>query len=154
MPDRNNLIGETGRTVSAWKRKGWGGRGGRGEKWPKRCMHIWINEFLKKSNLKEERFILAYGFRRFGPWLLDPMSMGRTSWQWECGVEICLLHGWQEVERWKGTMDPIQPSPGRPHFPKFPEPPKISPSTGSQVFKTWAVGTFYIQTVTVLFYIH
>jgi hypothetical protein len=44
-----NKIRDKGRTDSAWQ---WGGvkrsvRGWRvgGEKWPKQCMHIWINEF-------------------------------------------------------------------------------------------------------------
>jgi hypothetical protein len=38
-----NKIRDNGRTVSAWKRGGEGekeGMGGRGEKWPKHCMHI------------------------------------------------------------------------------------------------------------------
>jgi hypothetical protein len=45
-------IGEEGRIGSAWK---WGGRGERegvgseGERWPKQCMHIWINEQKKES---------------------------------------------------------------------------------------------------------
>jgi hypothetical protein len=41
-------IGEEGRTDSAWKRGGSrekeGVGGGRGERWPKQCMYIWINE--------------------------------------------------------------------------------------------------------------
>jgi hypothetical protein len=35
-----NKIGEEGRTSSAWK---WGGWRVRGERWPKQCIHIWIN---------------------------------------------------------------------------------------------------------------
>jgi hypothetical protein len=39
-----NKIGEKGRTGSAWKQGGVEGEkgevGGRGEKWPKQCMHI------------------------------------------------------------------------------------------------------------------
>jgi hypothetical protein len=47
-----NKIGEKSRTGSAWKQGGSGereGAGGRGEKWPKQCMHIWINEFKKEN---------------------------------------------------------------------------------------------------------
>jgi hypothetical protein len=35
-----NKIGEEGRAGSAWKRGG----GGSGKRWPKQCMHVWINE--------------------------------------------------------------------------------------------------------------
>jgi hypothetical protein len=38
-----NKIGDEGRTGSAWKQggvEGEGGIGGRGERWPKQCMHI------------------------------------------------------------------------------------------------------------------
>jgi hypothetical protein len=61
----SNKIRDKGRTVSAWK---WGGKGeegggrgeregvgGSGEKWPKHCMHIWINN----SNKKLLAFLLA-----------------------------------------------------------------------------------------------
>jgi hypothetical protein len=47
----SSLQQEKGRTGSAWKRDVGGrkreGGGGSGEKWPKQCMHIWINEFKK-----------------------------------------------------------------------------------------------------------
>jgi hypothetical protein len=40
-----NKIGEEDRTGSAWKQggvgnEGWGDLGGRGERWPKQCIHI------------------------------------------------------------------------------------------------------------------
>jgi hypothetical protein len=38
-----NKIGKEGRTVSAWKWEVWGERG-LGERWPKQCIHISINE--------------------------------------------------------------------------------------------------------------
>jgi hypothetical protein len=49
-----NKINDKGRTGSAWK---WGGgewgeivkEGGSGEKWPKQCMHMWINELKNKN---------------------------------------------------------------------------------------------------------
>jgi hypothetical protein len=47
-----NKIGEEGKKGSAWKRGGgrkWEGAGGSGEKWPKQCMHIRINEFKKRK---------------------------------------------------------------------------------------------------------
>jgi hypothetical protein len=43
--------GEGGGGVS-----GKGGGGGRGEKWPKPCMHIWINK-IKKIKKKKENSI-------------------------------------------------------------------------------------------------
>jgi hypothetical protein len=51
-------IGEEGRTGSAWMRGGCGGKGGsgvgeRGERWPKQCMHIRINESLNQKNAKD-----------------------------------------------------------------------------------------------------
>jgi hypothetical protein len=42
-----NRTGEKYRTVSAWQERGRGKEGGgcdRREKWPKQCMHMWINE--------------------------------------------------------------------------------------------------------------
>jgi hypothetical protein len=45
-----NKIGEEGGTGSAWKKRGQGWEGGGwGKKWAKQCMHIWINEFLKRK---------------------------------------------------------------------------------------------------------
>jgi hypothetical protein len=54
-----NKTGEEGQTGSAWKWRrvkgegghgGWGGRHS-GERWPKQCMHIWINEWTIKKEI-------------------------------------------------------------------------------------------------------
>jgi hypothetical protein len=39
------------------------------------------------NNLNKEKFILAYSFRGFHPWLFSSMHLGRVSWKWECVEE-------------------------------------------------------------------
>jgi hypothetical protein len=43
-----------------------------------------------RNDLREERFILVHRFKGFSPWLLGPVSLGRTSWGLECMVEEVL----------------------------------------------------------------
>jgi hypothetical protein len=35
-----------------------------------------LTKYLRRSPYKEEKFILAYGFRGFGPWLFGPVTLG------------------------------------------------------------------------------
>jgi hypothetical protein len=116
----------------------------------------------QKNSLKEERFILALGGRIFSLWPLGLLFVvlwwGRRSWPvmvGGCSGED-LLSSWEkerEREReWLGqdiTYKVIPPLlKTRLHLLMFPPPPKIASPAGNQVFHTWSLGTFHIQTVT------
>jgi hypothetical protein len=56
-----------------------------------------VTKYLRNSTFKQERLILAYSFRSFISWLLDPIAFQPTARQYimagTCGKGRYLPHG-------------------------------------------------------------
>lgn len=93
-----------------------------------------VTKYLMKQ--LNEKLILANSFQEIGPWLLDPLHLGRTSWQQECVQRRSSPLGGEGAERdWigLGTKQNLQKYASSDLFPtakyhllNFPEPPKIA----------------------------
>jgi hypothetical protein len=107
----------------------------------------------QENNLKEERLILAHGFRGFSPWLLGSINLGRTLRPWKCVEEEdghLMVDRKQRARKGLGFRYDLFSI--RLHLLKFSESPQIAPPAGDQSFNTGVYVqcmTFHIQIVTV-----
>jgi hypothetical protein len=97
-----------------------------------------ITKYLSdRNNLKEERFILAHGFR----WVTWPSAHGKKiRWQDQVAKERCLSNGRGSRERkgqgqdiFKFQLPVTYFLQLGPNLLKFPEPPQIVPPAGDLV---------------------
>jgi hypothetical protein len=74
------------------------------------CKCTIYHQYNNNNKIKEERIILAHGFRDLSPLLFGLIHLGKTSWQWVCGQTVLyfLMERNQKVEH-EGARNHVLP---------------------------------------------